>query len=886
VATWCTTLRLFAPSIALLLAVVAAPLSAQPQNVTVVVLNAQDQPPKPVKAVRVKLSYLDSGAVVTDAQQVTNSEGEALLIVSPSVLQRGDLRIEVIGAADLVIWQPADGQLPALGSRVRIALLPKGSPALLGPAQIEAMLHRSLLQLSSLQKENSVLKTATAAAQKQKQDLGAALRAWAESNGFAQSNVDQQVQQWAQGVQQDSAHATAEQRAFAQIALRHYAEAAALFDKAAEANHAELDAEDAEEQDLLNRVRDHLRQLISDRQQSASAWQLNLQYQQATQTLESALAVAAVEDKKHPDDNSFHALWLQTLLATANARRQEAWIAPAERAVTLISQAVTDFKTAAREFSALHDPQGEATAQAGLGNALVVQATHVSRDQAIAQLEQAIQALQQALTVRTRQFSPGEWAGLQSNLGAALTSEGEIVRGDKSAILFSQAVQSFRNSLEVRTQSDAPLDWAATQANLGYTLMQQALRAGAADAPGLLQQAIDADLNALRVRTKTGQPDDWGLTQNNLGLALFHEAEHVSEQQSRILLEQAVDAFRDSLEVFTFAGVPQNWAVAQNNLGNVYWLEGERAPTDQAAALYQQAVQAYRNTLLARTKEASPQSWAMTMVNIALILDREGEREPDAAKAVAVFEQAADNVRQALEVFDKEHFPQYWARTKTNLAELLKDEAERLDGSQADALFDQAVAAYQQSLEVRTRAELPQDWAQSQGGLATLLLEYGERAQGNKSTALLRQSAAAWGNALQVFTQSAFPEDWVEMHLGLEETAFAAADSAACLHEAALLPDKLLSSTQLLVRDILRLACQSSAKDWAAAGQTEKTLLSEAGAAPFAFSDLTGATAVLSRSPAYIESRPSWINLFSAVENGDSAGISAALHQLELLLKP
>jgi hypothetical protein len=78
---------------------------------------------------------------------------------------------------------------------VTIKLLPKGSPALLGPAQIEAMLHRSLLHVSSLQRQNAALKGELTGAQNQKQGLSAALAEWAKANGFATIDVDTKVQQ-------------------------------------------------------------------------------------------------------------------------------------------------------------------------------------------------------------------------------------------------------------------------------------------------------------------------------------------------------------------------------------------------------------------------------------------------------------------------------------------------------------------------------------------------------------------------------------------------------------------------------------------------------------------------------------------------------------------
>ncbi len=85
---------------------------------------------------------------------MTNPKGQAWLVVSEDAAQRGGLRIEFDGASNLVIYQPADGQLAALPTTMKVSMLPKGSPALLGPAQIEAMLHRTLLQVNSSAKED------------------------------------------------------------------------------------------------------------------------------------------------------------------------------------------------------------------------------------------------------------------------------------------------------------------------------------------------------------------------------------------------------------------------------------------------------------------------------------------------------------------------------------------------------------------------------------------------------------------------------------------------------------------------------------------------------------------------------------------------------------
>ena len=727
--------------------VVAQKAPAQ-RTVTVVVADAHTEPAQPVPTVRVSLSYLDSAVLVTEVRGVTNPRGQTWLDVSEEVAQRGGLRIQVDGANNLVIYQPADGQLPALPASINVSLLPKGSSALLGPAQIEAMLHRTLVQVSSLQKQVTALKQNAEAAQNQKPDLGAAIAEWAQANGFSAAQADDQVQQWAEGIQKQSGQATAEQKALSELALKHYAAAAQLFNAAGDADRQEIRAEDTQEQALeaqvkalqaaqqalLDKLRTPLRQLLDDSEQAAGAYRLNLQYHQATKTLESAEATADAEYKKHPEDKGFHELWLQAVWDTADARWREGEVAPAGESLALLAQSADDFDSLAREYAALGDRQAAAAAHAGLG--------------------------------------------------VALEEEGERVSEDKAAALLDQAVQAYRSALEVYTKADLPRYWAATQNDLGIALMHEGDRASGDKAAGLLDQAVQAYRGALEVCTKADLPQDWAMTQNNLGIALMHEGEGVSGDKAAGLLDQAVQAYRSALEVYTKAATPQAWASTQNNLGIALMDEEDGASGDKAAALLDQAVQAYRSALEVRTK--------------------------------------AD-------------LPQYWAATQNNLGLALEEEGERASGDRAAALFDQAVQAYRSALEVYTKADLPEKWAGTQMNLMELNL---------------------WAGRF-----------------------------AICLQQAAVLDDDTLLPPGLAIRDAMKLVCQWGTGDRRAAAATKTALASKPPVFLTDYWDFTGTIDFLSHSPAFEKGRASWIALFTAMQNGDAAGMTAALHQLEPLLQ-
>ena len=430
------------PLILLCMACLALPARAQspapPLNVTVIVTNAIGQPPQPVKAAHVSLTHLISAQRVVDAQNPTNPRGEAQLLLSQSAAKNGDLRIVISGVSNLVIYEPADGQLPSLKSPVKVVLLPTGSLALLGPAQIQAYLHGLLLQVNSLQKQVSALKTEAAQGQSQQQYLTAAMAEFAQTVGFSHDQVDQQVAIWAQTIKQQAARATtADQRGLADFALKDYTAAAQDFNEAGDATQERMNADEATaaaykkaQQNAVDAARDDLRLLINQRQSAAGADQLSLKYHDATQTLESAVATANAEYKKHLDDKGFHELWLEAVSNAATAQRREGEVAPADQSLPLLAQAAAEFQSLANEYSTLDDRLEIAEAQARLGIVLVREGERAGGGKAMALFDQAVEVFKKALEVRTKAALPQDWAWTQNGLGVALWDEGIRSSGD------------------------------------------------------------------------------------------------------------------------------------------------------------------------------------------------------------------------------------------------------------------------------------------------------------------------------------------------------------------------------------------------------------------------------------------------------------------------
>jgi tetratricopeptide (TPR) repeat protein len=543
------------------------PRSAPQQKMTVVVVNAHFQPAHPVESIRVSLTYLDNAKLITTSQDVTNRSGQVLLQVSPDAAQSGDLRIEITGASDLLVYQPADGQLAGLPAKVTISLLPKGSPLLLQePAQIETMLYRYSQQVKKL--EASLSK----AQQRQKPDFSQSLHEWANTHGFSYEEVDQAVRQWADGIQRHKDQATLRQQILAEFAKRNYDAVIQLTGEAIKAGEQELDEEQAA---YLEKRRKTLLDVLSLADMQANSYQFKLQYHRATQALESARDRAEAEHRRYPEDKALRSIWLEARWRTAYTREREGEVGPSSDSFSLLARSVEDYRNLLRECASPEERYCWATMQDNLATALEDQAERNSGERATELLAQAVQAYRAALKVRTRAELPQAWATTQDNLGTALEDQGEWSSGEQAAELFAQAVQAYRAVLEVRTKADLPQDWAKTQDNLGTALEDQGERSSGERATELLAQAVQAYRAALEVRTKADLPQDWATTQDNLGTALSDQGERSSGKRATELFAQAVQAYRAALEVRTKADLPQDWAWTQKSLGYALYLQND-----------------------------------------------------------------------------------------------------------------------------------------------------------------------------------------------------------------------------------------------------------------------------------------------------------------------
>jgi tetratricopeptide (TPR) repeat protein len=754
----------FTVCVAVLTPWIVAQKTSSPTELIVAVVNAHVEPSPPVEGVRISLNYVGGSEKVVEARDATNRAGQALLFVSPEAAQRGDLRIEVTGTSDLVIYEPADGQVTVPPTAVTIKLLPKGSAALLGAAQIEAMLRRLSLQNKRLEQENREVRQTLATAQNKNPDeLTAAMVEWAKENGFAIAEVDPKVKEWAEEIQQRRDQATAQQKALAELALRHYGAAAQLFGQAADEIGASMDED---EKKFLEERRIKVRELVDTSIQSAKAYELDLKYNLATQILEQARDRAAAEHGRYPDDAALRTIYLDTMRRAAVARVQEGEIAPATESAPLISHSIEEYQSLLHQYGGPEERKELASVQDDLGYALTDQGERSNGERATAQFAQAVEAYRTALEVRTRADQPQDWAKTENDLGVALWDQGERSKGAQRTELLAQAVAVYRAALEVLTKADQPQEWARTQLHLGVALSTQGQWSTGAQAADLLAHAIEADRAALEVYTKADTPEDWAETQNNLAIALSYQGERSSGAQATDLLAQAALAYRAALQVYTQADLPQAWAKAQMGLGIVLHDQAQRSSGAPALNLIAQSVEAYRAALEVFTKADLPQDWAKAENDLGYALEDQGQWS-DAAQQTELYARAVEAYRAALGVWSKTDLPQNWAGTQSNLGDTLTDEGTLSKGTRATDLLAQAAQAYRAALEVFTKADQPRAWSWTETNLGFTLMEQGERSSGAEATELLAQAVQVDRAVLEALTKEDQPRVWAGTQIDL-----------------------------------------------------------------------------------------------------------------------
>ena len=899
----------------------AAPAAAPMQHVIVTVINKHFDPAKAVPGVRVSISFFDGSQKITEARQRTNNQGQIELIISPDAQQRGDLIIEIGDAPDLVVYQPSEGLLTAVPATLTVALLPKGSPALLEPQQIEAMLNR----LSRLSIQNQQLQVSLTKAEHQKPDFDQLLHNWATTNGLPYDQVDQRMRVWATDILDHRQEASLTKQAEAELALRNFENAAKLFQGAASTSKRALHRE---QESYLIGQRETLRSMFKESTQSADAFQLAHQYHQATLTMDDAMTEAAAEHQHFPEDAVLRHIWFRTVRYASLVRNQEgekllSQDPPSVNAAALFLKVIDDCKGLLSQIDKSAEPEQWASVQFVIASASLDLGGDAPDNKAAADFRsQAAAAARAALDASNKEKDPKAWAeyanyyGLISATASMRNYQDGHMSADQASESLSQSVDQLRSVLVVRSRSEDPVEWGKTQILICNILSLESMLSSGQRAAALLTQAEASARAALEVLTKADHPEDWSMAERSLGNALLAHSLTMSGNQAHDLLLQGAAAIQASLQA-SVNDDPLDWAGLQQNLATILSTESKDFSGRQAIDLMIQSVAALRFELQVITKASLPLRWAGTqydlgsaLARIADLYSNQNQNSQGQAKQLADYRsQAGAAFRAALEVFNRQNNADQWARTQWALGNILFAQSQADPANPSTDLLAQSANALTGSLEVITLKTSLQDWGNIQNTLGHIRVNQGLHSSGPQAKEFFTQSAEALTAVLQIApknpetlsllsslyhdylldfpkafdyatrAEAADPND--NNKLNLAEATLTISHFSACIDLINSINQAKLDARFLTGRRVLLIACQWGAGQHTDASQTADALAASSPALVKLDWTTTGDCAYLSSAPEFSANRPLWIKLFQSLQQGDGPALVEASHALQ-----
>lgn len=315
-------------------------------------------------------------------------------------------------------------------------------------------------------------------------------------------------------------------------------------------------------------------------------------------------------------------------------------------------------------------------------------------------LQQAIQAFHAALRVFTPERGRLRWAAIQKALGNAYL---ELLQGGKENNL-ERAIAHYGAAATAYTRENDPLIWAALQHNLGLAYARRA-RGSREDN---LEQSIAHHQAAMTVTTRAVRPYEWASSMDALGET------HLTGPYATMIAhqEEAIACFKSALEVRTRENYPYDWAMTQTRLGSAYRLRlaGDHAANIEQAIAHLQAALEVLNS----EKYERDRAYARCQLGQAYVARLTGSRQENLTQARAAYD-------TALEAQARDLLPIHWAETisaKAFLHEALAGERRQSgDPLTAQQEYEQALAFLREAVEVYTADDFPEEFATCQAAI-------------------------------------------------------------------------------------------------------------------------------------------------------------------------
>lgn len=890
-------------------------------QVTVTVTNKHFIPPKPVTDARVWLTFQDGTEHVTDDRQPTNQAGQARLRVSPAAMER-PLRVEITDAPGLMIYTPPDGVLgDKVSSTLPVVLLPKGSPAFMEPAQIEAMMNRLSGEMRKIQE----LKTELNQAKNEKPDFEVALEQWASDHGLVYAELDQKLRDWAQDIATHEEGKSDVLKAEAELALRQYEKARELFQRAAGKSRSALQRDLEKKEQVLKETRQDLYDDVQRTVQSTNSSRSAGQYAEATSDAEAARKDAEAVHQQYPDDAEIRRSWARaSLLGFYCEWGQARWLLThaghVEESVRLLTEVVGQSK----QMLTLLSPQQDPDYRAYMSVVVVVGSIYLSEvsdnQTAAGWRNAAVESAKEALDESDKTKSPNIWVHMQ--LLYALTLAAKAARGftDAKAPIsqtmqgMDDAVTAFTATLDVFKATGRMQDWAEAKTHIAdiQALEGQNPTIAREVRNELLNKAEAAYQEALAQTDRSKDPESWSILQADIGEVDSHLAMIGDPSRAPETWARAVTAMRDAAKAKPKEEDPARWASIEGELALVLENEGDATPGAAGAGLLDEAAKTYAEEASVFSKESFPLRWARAKSSEADALRKEAEKlEPgnlELGKALELYSRVAASYEEALTVFTRETYPQRWAAAEIGLGRALADEATHLEAAKAIDLNARAAVADKAALEVFTRQTYPQGWAEGIWQMSSALAAEGMKMQGEAARAVLKESVAGYVALLEFYPTEPellskasdidheYLEDFDQAYvlnerleeaqpndgnkLNLAEAALTDGKFDKCVAALKTIDESKLDGKYAMVRQALLLSCAWGEGDHAAARQAADALSAAAPAAKAHGWTSSGDLMYLKDAKEFGRGRATWIRLFQAIQDGNSKTVADAAGEL------
>jgi tetratricopeptide (TPR) repeat protein len=314
---------------------------------------------------------------------------------------------------------------------------------------------------------------------------------------------------------------------------------------------------------------------------------------------------------------------------------------------------------------------------------------------------------QAAALVSDAPLSAFEYFAKQAN---ALQNEGEQF-GNNDALRGAIAV--WRRAKDSCSFEVDPERHRKAHNNLGSAIYALAEREPTNDN---LLEVLAMNREVLARDTRETAPKYWGVAQANLGSVLVKLGERELGTEK---LFESLDSSRGALETISRGERPSDWAGVKSNIGNALKLIAERERSERR---FMESIEAYREALMVLDGTMAYQK-AMTLMNMASAFTDLGKLQETQP---GPFEQAIEELENALTLLPKDRYPVLWAKTQQNIG-AARNSLGIITGDLRH--YRNSIVVNAEALTVHKREHMPLHWAFCQWGIGLALSKIAAKTQ-------------------------------------------------------------------------------------------------------------------------------------------------------------